>query len=89
MASAIRRLDYTVSYYFDFVPYLASPRRLRRVRKMFGLAWNSTLQYYILKSTQRSKLMTQNPSVTFSLSNSTDPTGEQKNFALPYVRRSY
>lgn len=50
----------------------------------FGLVWNTTLAFYILDDATRSRLLKENPSVTFSVSDGGGRSATVKNFTLPY-----
>ena len=50
----------------------------------FGLTWNDTYGYYFINDTLRATLLTLNPNITFTLSN-TATSGPTVNITLPYA----
>jgi hypothetical protein len=76
----------SVAIYIDSaVPQLWLPLSACLIfEQVFGLEWNETAQLYLMNSTQHSRLLQLNTSVTFSL-HSSRHTRTVRSFTLPYA----
>ncbi|KAL8634742.1 MAG: hypothetical protein Q9228_007686, partial [Teloschistes exilis] len=68
------------------IPYLYLPLPVcENFQSAFGIEWNETVQGYLVNDTLHKKLMNQNPSVTFTISNSSLASAPSVNISLPYA----
>ncbi|KAL8748476.1 MAG: hypothetical protein Q9184_007278, partial [Pyrenodesmia sp. 2 TL-2023] len=80
-------LGQNIAAYIDStIPYLYLPlETCRSFEDAFGIVWNENVQAYLVNESLRTSLLSQNPSVTFTLSNSTTSgSGSTVDVVLPY-----
>lgn len=74
------------AYIDSTVPYLYLPLEICiQFEKAFGITWNESVLAYLVNDSLRSTLLTQNPSIIFTLSNSTTGSSPTVNIELPYA----
>ncbi|KAL8657459.1 MAG: hypothetical protein Q9226_001888 [Calogaya cf. arnoldii] len=68
------------------IPYLYLPiESCRRFEETFGITWNENVQAYLVNDSLRASLLSRNPSVIFTLSNSTSVASPTVDIVLPYA----
>ncbi|KAL8853709.1 MAG: hypothetical protein Q9221_001520 [Calogaya cf. arnoldii] len=68
------------------IPYLYLPiESCRRFEETFGITWNENVQAYLVNDSLRASLLSRNPSITFTLSNSTSLASPTVDIVLPYA----
>ncbi|KAL8967939.1 MAG: hypothetical protein Q9183_002697 [Haloplaca sp. 2 TL-2023] len=80
-------LDQPFPAYIDStIPYLYLPlESCILFEKAFGITWNESVLAYLVNDSLRSTLLTENPSITFTLSNSTSESSPTIDIELPYA----
>ena len=74
------------AYIDSTIPYLYLPlESCIQFEKAFGIRWNETVQAYLVNDSLRNTLLTQNPSIVFTLSNSTSGSSPTIDIKLPYA----
>ena len=74
------------AYIDSTVPYLYLPlESCIQFEKAFGIRWNETDQAYLVNDSLRNTLLTQNPSIVFTLSNSASGSSPTIDIELPYA----
>lgn len=74
----------TLSMYIDStIPYIYLPVDIcDKFESAFGLVWNATNELYTVNETAHNKLLSDNPSITFTLANT---AGQTLDVVLPYA----
>ncbi|KAL8869945.1 MAG: hypothetical protein Q9174_003895 [Haloplaca sp. 1 TL-2023] len=68
------------------IPYLYLPlESCLLFEKAFGITWNESVLAYLVNDSLRNTLLTQNPSIVFTLSNSTSGSSRTIDVELPYA----
>ncbi|KAI4251828.1 MAG: hypothetical protein LQ352_004636 [Teloschistes flavicans] len=68
------------------IPYLYLPLPVcERFESAFGIEWSESVQGYLVNDTLHENLRNQNPSVTFTISNSSLASAPSVNISLPYA----
>ena len=74
------------AYIDSTIPYLYLPlESCILFEKAFGITWNESVLAYLVNDSLRSTLLTENPSITFTLSNSTSESSPTIDIELPYA----
>ncbi|KAL9632972.1 MAG: hypothetical protein Q9204_003587 [Flavoplaca sp. TL-2023a] len=74
------------AYVDSTIPYLYLPlESCIQFEKAFGITWNESVLAYLVNDSLRSTLLTQNPSIIFTLSNSTTESSPTIDIELPYA----
>ncbi|KAL8900765.1 MAG: hypothetical protein Q9207_005536 [Kuettlingeria erythrocarpa] len=82
-------LNQRIPAYIDStIPYIYLPlETCRNFENAFGIVWNENVQAYLVNDSLRASLLSRNPNITFSLTNSTtfpSGSGSTINIVLPY-----
>ncbi|KAL8728619.1 MAG: hypothetical protein Q9166_005272 [cf. Caloplaca sp. 2 TL-2023] len=68
------------------IPYIYLPlEACKKFEAVFGITWNQNVQAYLVNDTLHDLLVSQNTSITFTLSNSTYGSGSTVDITLPYA----
>ncbi|KAL8916801.1 MAG: hypothetical protein Q9208_008340 [Pyrenodesmia sp. 3 TL-2023] len=75
------------AYIDSTIPYIYLPlEACRSFEDAFGIVWNENVQAYLVNESLRTSLLSRNPNVTFTLSNSTTSgSGSTVDVVLPYA----
>ncbi|KAL8966871.1 MAG: hypothetical protein Q9183_003174, partial [Haloplaca sp. 2 TL-2023] len=74
------------AYIDSTIPYLYLPlESCILFERAFGITWNEFVLAYLVNDSLRDTLLTENPSITFTLSNSTSESSPTIDIELPYA----